>query len=63
MIREIEEYVKYLLDFGMVKRPKMPKFDVNAYTENEYISAVFDCQKVFDLIDDEHLTIKHLKGE
>lgn len=63
MNEEIMEYVKYLLNFGMVQKPEMPKFDVNAYTDNEYLSAIFESMNAFDLIDDEQLTIKHLKGE
>ena len=62
MNREIEEYEKYLLNFGMFKKPQMPKFDVGAYTDNEYLSVIFDLMKDFDLFDDEYLTIKHLKG-
>ena len=63
MDKEIMEYEKYLLNFGMVKKPEMPKFDVSAYTDNEYLSALFESISAFDLIDDEYLTIKHLKGE
>ena len=63
MDQEIIEYEKYLLSFGVVNRPKMPKFDVLAYTDNEYKSIIFDIQKDFDLIDDEYLTIKHIRGD
>ena len=63
MDQEIIEYEKYLLSFGVVNRPKMPKFDVLAYTDNEYKSIIFDIQKDFDLIDDEYLTIEHIRGD
>lgn len=63
MDQEIIEYEKYLLSFGVVNRPKMPKFDVLAYTDNEYKSIIFDINKDFDLIDDEYLTIKHIRGD
>ena len=63
MDKEIREYEKYLINFGMVKKPKMPKFDISAYTDNEYLSILFESVTAFDLVDDEHLTIKHLKGE
>lgn len=63
MNEEIEEYMKYLLNFGMVQRPKMPRFDVGAYTDNEYVDTVFDILKDMDNIDDEYLTHQHLKGE
>ena len=63
MDEEIMAYQEYLLNFGVVKKPQMPKFDVSAYTENEYLSLIFDLMKDFDLVDDEYLTIKHLKGD
>lgn len=63
MWEEIKEYEKYLLNFGMVKKPIMPKFDVSAYTDNEYASAIFDILKDFDLIDDEYLTVDRFKGD
>ncbi len=63
MIKEIEEYQKYLLNFGVVEKPKMPKFDADAYTDNEYLSEIFALQKDFDKLDDEYVTLKHLKGE
>ena len=63
MREEIEAYQKYLLNFGVVEKPKMPKFDVEAYTDNEYLSFVYDELKIYDKIDDEYLTIQHLKGE
>ena len=63
MNEEIEEYEKYLLSFGMVEKPPMPKFNESAYTDNEYLSIIFDLMKDFDLLDDEYLTIQHLKGD
>ena len=63
MGKEIEEYQNYLLNFGVVKKPTMPNFDVSAYTDNEYLSIIFDLLKDFNSFDDEYLTIKHLKGD
>jgi len=63
MNEEIIEYQKYLLNFGMVKRPKMPKFDLLAYTDIEYQSAIFECFYDFEKIDEEYLTLQHLKGD
>ena len=63
MSKEIEDYEKYLLNFGVVNKPIMPKFDLWAYTDNEYISAIFDLNEAFVFVDDEYLTIKHLKGD
>ena len=63
MDEEIDEYEKYLLNFGMVVKPKMPKFDLTAYTESEYTLAIFDLLNDFDLIDDEYLSVERFKGD
>lgn len=63
MNEEIEAYMEYLLSFGMVQKPKMPRFDVGAYTDNEYQDTVFDIMRDMDNIDDEYLTHQHLEGE
>jgi len=63
MDEEIMEYERYLLGFGVVEKPQMPKFDVFAYTDNEYLSAIFDCLNMFDKIDDDYLVMQHLKGD
>ena len=63
MLKEIMEYEKYLLNFDMVKKPKMPKFDIAAYTENEYVNAIKNVVSDFENIEDEHLTIHYLKGD
>ena len=63
MNKEIEEYEKYLLNFGVVNKPQMPKFDLLAYTDSEYLSVVFDFLESFNVEDDEMLTIRHLKGD
>ena len=60
---EILEYAEYLMNFGAVNKPKMPKFNYQAYTENEYLSAIWDIMQDFDQIDDMYLTLKHLKGD
>lgn len=62
-MEEVEAYIEFLLSFGEVNKPKMPKFDLTAYTDNEYISAIKEVQTLFDGIDDFQLTIKHLKGD
>ena len=63
MNEEIMEYEKYLLNFGEVKKPLMPKFDALAYTDYEYLSAIEIIMAEYYLIDDEYLTIQHLKGD
>ena len=62
MFEEISEYEKYLLNFGVVEKPELPEFDVSAYTNNEYLSEIFRLMGEFENIDDEYLTVKHLKG-
>ena len=63
MNEEINEYLRYLLDFRMVEKPQMPKFNHLAYTDNEYVFAIEELMKDFDLPDDETLSVKHLKGD
>ena len=60
MLEEIVAYEKYLLKFGVVERPFMPNYDLFAYTENEYLSAISDILLESDLIDDEGVTIDYL---
>lgn len=63
MSEEIIAYENYLLNFGEVRRPAMPKFNELAYTDSEYLSAIFSSLTDFEFVDDEYLTIQHLKGE
>lgn len=63
MDKEIKAYEDYLLNFGVVKRPIMPKFDVLAYTDSEYTSVIQNLLEDFDLFDDEYLTVERFKGD
>ena len=63
MNEEINAYEEYLLSFGMVKKPILPKFDVLTYTDSEYLRLIERLNGEFDLLDEEYLTIQHLKGE
>ena len=63
MEQEINGYIEYLTTCKDVEKPTMPYFDVLAYTDNEYLSVVFDMLKDFDCLDSEYVTIVHLKGE
>ena len=60
---EIREYIACLSRNLNVVKPAMPKFDTNAYTDNEYLMAVDDIMRDFDPVDDDHLIIGYLKGE
>ena len=63
MDEEINEYIKYLFNFGEVEKPLMPKFNLMAYTDNEYLSAIEDVMQDYDFVDDESVTIRYLKGD
>ena len=56
-------YIEFLQNFKVVTKPKMPKFDVSAYTDSEYVCAVNSIMQDFNLIDDFSLTINMLKGD
>ena len=63
MDEEIKEYQNYLFNFGMIEKPLMPKFDLLAYTDNEYLYAINSIMEEFKCIDDFQLTINYLRGE
>ena len=63
MLEEIEQYEKYLANFSVVTKPKMPQFDVSAYTDIEYVSLIRELLEDYNKIDDEYLIIAYLKGE
>lgn len=63
MNEEIREYIDYLLTFGRVQKPKMPKFDLSAYNDNEYIFALQDIMYDYDAVDDLYLTLEYLQGD
>ena len=60
MLEEIMAYEKYLLKFGVVEKPFMPNFDLFAYTDNEYLSAISDIMLNYDMVDDLGVTIDYL---
>ena len=60
MLEEIIAYEKYLLKFGVVERTLMPNFDLFAYTDNEYLSAISDIMLSYDAVCDEGVTIDYL---
>ncbi len=63
MREEIGEYEKYLASFNSVDKPQMPRFDVSAYNDNEYLAVVNELLLDFDSVDDMYLTIQYLKGK
>ncbi len=63
MFKEVEEYIRFLQNFGEVVRPQMPNFDISAYTDSEYTNALGLIMEDYKFVDDYELTIKYLKGE
>ena len=63
MDEEIKAYQEYLLSFVEIKKPIMPKFDLLAYTDNEYLNAIKLVLEDYFRVDDFELTIDYLKGE
>ena len=63
MIDLVEAYIEFLQNFTELERPLIPKFDVTAYTESEYVSAVEDILKDCEYIDDLSITEHFLKGD
>lgn len=60
---EVNAYVEYLLKFGELTRPQMPKIDHSAYSDSEYKNAINDVMRDYENVDDFDITIKYLKGE
>ena len=58
----ISEYIKYLSSLKEIVRPKMPKIDLSAYTDNEYTSAIEQINLAFDGVNDFETTINFLKN-
>ena len=63
MEEQVNAYIEFLAEFGVVKKPPMPKFDVAAYTENEYVKAISNIEQQFEFADCVELTERYLKGE
>lgn len=63
MIEFVNAYIEFLQNFAEVERPLMPKFDVSAYTESEYVTAINDVMREYEYIDDLGVTEHFLKGD
>lgn len=59
---EIREYIVYLSRFIDIQKPKMPNFEISAYTDNEYVLAIDNIMIDYSKIDDLYLTLEYLKG-
>lgn len=60
---EVSAYIAYIARLKEIQKPEMPKFLVDAYTENEYRIAIEDVMTAFEDVDDFYLTERFLKGE
>ncbi len=63
MNEEIEEYIAYLSKFECRMKPKMPNFDLSAYTDNEYLSVINRINLEYDWLMDEEVYFEYLRGE
>lgn len=59
----VEAYIEFLQNFQELERPVMPKFDVSAYTESEYVTAINEVVREYEYIDDLGVTEHFLKGD
>lgn len=63
MNEQVCAYIEYLQQIKQVNKPKMPKFDERAYTENEYVKAINSIENDFKFVDSIAVTERYLKGE
>lgn len=62
--RLAEQYAFYLAEKEIdIKYYKMPTFNLNAYNEYEYISAIQEINNDFVQVNDLYITEKFLKGD
>ena len=61
MFEIVEAYIKFLLGFNEKQKPLMPKFDIAAYTDNEYLNAINAINSYYENIDDFNSTLQFLK--
>ncbi len=63
MDEQVNAYIKYLSNLKEISRPKMPKFDIEAYSDNEYKMAINKVLEDYEGVDDFLITLHYLKGE
>ena len=63
MINLVEAYIEFLQNSQGIDRPLMPKFNISAYTESEYVDAVNELLRDYELVDDLSITEHFLKGD
>lgn len=63
MVNLVEAYIEFLQNFHELERPLMPKFNISAYTESEYVGAVDELIREYEFVDDLSITEHFLKGD
>jgi len=63
MFEFVNAYIEFLRDFKQLNRPEMPKFNVSAYTESEYLNAINEINLNYEFVDDLSITEHFLKGD
>ena len=59
----VNAYIEFLLNFKELALPAMPKFNLLAYTESEYVNAVDEINRDYEFIDDFGVTEHFVKGD
>ena len=56
-------YIDFLNNLKVIKKPRMPKVDVDAYNEVKYRDAVRSIMQDFEAVNDFRIYEQFLKGE
>jgi hypothetical protein len=59
----VNAYIEFLQISKEFIKPLMPKFNVSAYTESEYVKAINEINLDYEFIDDLTVTEHFLKGD
>ena len=59
----VDAYIEFLQCFKEIERPLMPKFNVLAYTESEYLNVIKELNTDYEFVDDLNITEHFLKGD
>ena len=63
MLEENLAYIEYLERFSEITKPQMPTFNLAAYTDSEYMSAINVVMQDYENVFDFDITLKHLKED
>lgn len=51
MDEQIKAYIDFISKMHEIRRPKMPKFDLKTYNDNEYLLAIAETMAEFKAVD------------